>query len=46
MSQGIGDQRLTARGFGDRAPVADNGTPEGREKNRRVEFRIVKQGGG
>jgi OmpA-OmpF porin, OOP family len=44
MSQGIDGNRMRARGFGDRVPVATNSTPQGREQNRRVEFRIVDQG--
>ncbi|MDA8163898.1 MAG: OmpA family protein, partial [Desulfobacteraceae bacterium] len=32
---GIAPSRLITRGFGQRMPVASNGTPEGREKNRR-----------
>lgn len=33
--------RLTARGFGQELPIADNDTDEGRQKNRRVQFKIV-----
>jgi len=32
---------LTARGYGETLPVADNGTEEGREANRRIEFRLI-----
>lgn len=43
-SKGIKSSRLSAKGFGPDVPIADNGTPEGQEANRRVEFLIVKQG--
>jgi outer membrane protein OmpA-like peptidoglycan-associated protein len=43
VSHGIASDRVTAQGFGLTSPIADNGTPEGRADNRRVE--IVVQGG-
>ncbi len=41
VERGIEEQRLLPEGFGPNRPVADNGTPEGRAQNRRVEFHIV-----
>ena len=37
---GISPERLNAIGMGESHPIADNDTPEGREKNRRVEFSL------
>lgn len=45
VSRGLAANRLEAQGFGDSKPLADNGTDEGRAKNRRVEFVIVEKGG-
>jgi outer membrane protein OmpA-like peptidoglycan-associated protein len=39
--QGILATRVLTQGFGQNMPVADNGTPSGREQNRRVELRLV-----
>jgi outer membrane protein OmpA-like peptidoglycan-associated protein len=40
--EGVKTSQLMAEGFGDKKPIADNKTEEGRKKNRRVEFKIVK----
>ncbi|RMG47399.1 MAG: flagellar motor protein MotB [Acidobacteria bacterium] len=39
-SQGVPPARMQAVGYGPTRPVADNATPEGRRKNRRVEIVI------
>jgi outer membrane protein OmpA-like peptidoglycan-associated protein len=44
VGKGVPKARLTSKGFGPDVPIADNATPEGREQNRRVEFKILKQG--
>lgn len=38
ISRGVSADRLTAKGYGESQPVADNATEEGRFKNRRVEL--------
>jgi outer membrane protein OmpA-like peptidoglycan-associated protein/plastocyanin len=41
VSHGVGADRLEAVGYGESMPVADDGTPEGRELNRRVELKVL-----
>jgi len=38
IEQGVAGSSVTAKGFGKTQPVASNDTPEGRQKNRRVEL--------
>ncbi len=38
--KGIDAARMTTAGYGSKNPVADNKTPEGRRKNRRIEIKI------
>jgi len=39
---GVARERLVAKGYGSDRPIADNTTEEGRAKNRRVEFRVIR----
>ncbi len=41
VSRGIPLTRVSAKGYGELEPVASNGTPEGRQLNRRTEVRVI-----
>lgn len=41
VDHGVPETQLTAKGYGESQPKADNKTAEGRELNRRVELRIL-----
>ncbi len=41
IETGIDESRLKYRGFGNKVPVADNDTEEGRQLNRRVEIKVI-----
>jgi OOP family OmpA-OmpF porin len=41
ISKGVDKTRIYTEGKGEKQPVADNGTKEGRAKNRRVEIEVV-----
>jgi outer membrane protein OmpA-like peptidoglycan-associated protein len=41
IKNGLNPSRILSQGLGSKNPVADNGTPEGRAENRRVELHIV-----
>ena len=43
VAGGIAADRLSAVGYGEENPIASNDTPEGRAKNRRIEF-VVSEG--
>lgn len=43
INKGIAANRITAKGYGDTMPVADNSTEDGRSKNRRTEVSIIKE---
>lgn len=43
VHRGISKQRLNAIGYGESTPIASNDDENGREKNRRVEFTLIKK---
>lgn len=42
VTRGVDSNRLSSKGFGELNPVDSNETEEGRAKNRRIEFKILK----
>ncbi len=46
IQKGVAPGRITAIGYGETMPVADNSTPEGRSRNRRVEIKIDQDASG
>jgi OOP family OmpA-OmpF porin len=40
---GVSSSRMTAEGFGEQHPVADNSTEEGRQRNRRIDIRVTRK---
>jgi OOP family OmpA-OmpF porin len=42
ISKGVDENRIISEGYGKANPIADNSTPEGQAKNRRVELYILK----
>jgi OmpA-OmpF porin, OOP family len=41
IGRGIGAARMVAEGYGDKHAVADNATPDGRARNRRIALRVT-----
>jgi flagellar motor protein MotB len=40
VNRGFAAEKIEAQGFADTRPVADNGTAEGRSRNRRIEIEV------
>jgi OOP family OmpA-OmpF porin len=43
VRRGLAPDRLTAEGYGEQHPVADNSTEAGRAQNRRIAMRITQK---
>jgi outer membrane protein OmpA-like peptidoglycan-associated protein len=43
ISAGVETKKVQAKGYGESFPISDNTTKKGREKNRRVEFKILQR---
>lgn len=41
VRSGVSAERIEAHGYGETQPIADNSTDEGRQTNRRIEFRVL-----
>jgi outer membrane protein OmpA-like peptidoglycan-associated protein len=42
ISKGVNSDSLVAKGYGDGNPIASNDTEDGRFKNRRIEYKVLK----
>lgn len=42
IENGVGAERLAPKGYGSQQPIAPNDSEEGRQKNRRIEFKIIR----
>ena len=40
---GVAPSRMEAEGYGENNPIADNSTPDGRQRNRRVDIRVTEK---
>jgi K(+)-stimulated pyrophosphate-energized sodium pump len=43
VNKGVSPNRLSAEGYGEQHPMADNSTEEGRARNRRVSMRVTEK---
>jgi OOP family OmpA-OmpF porin len=41
VGKGVDASRIETRGAGPDEPIADNKTPAGKQKNRRIEFKLI-----
>jgi len=43
VDKGVAADRIETRGAGPDEPIADNDTPAGQQKNRRIEFKLLER---